>query len=67
VGNTSAEHTSGPITLGQQWVRLFLWWLAASFTVPLYMNHALFLQFWQIGLFYDHMKFKCISKLIGEG
>lgn len=24
VGNTSAEHTSGPITLGQQWVRLFL-------------------------------------------
>jgi phage shock protein A len=45
VGNTSAEHTSGPITLGQQWVRLFLRWLAAFFTVPLYCFMLSFLCF----------------------
>lgn len=36
VGNTTAEHSSGPLTLGRQWVRLFLWWLEASFTATLW-------------------------------
>ena len=36
VGNTTAELSSGPLMLGRQWVRLFLWWLEASFTAPLW-------------------------------